>query len=102
MAGTLIAYLRMVQIHELNLTYVNTSPYGEPQLGRRGLYPTLGASGTIKVGATDALNRTRYLLAYADGSHDLIDIADKAGQPAWAFGPEIQALMDADLLKVLE
>ena len=98
MAGTLKAYLRLAQVHELNGIYVNLSPYGEPQLSKRGLYPTVGA-GTI---APEAVKRIMYLLAYSDGSNDLVDIANIAQQPAWAFAPEIQALTDAGLLSLTD
>lgn len=94
LAATLTAYLRLVQTLELNAAYVNTSPYGEPQLGKRGLYPTLGAG--VSVG--DSVKRMSYLLAYGDGAHDLIDIADRAGLPAWSFAPEIEKLMAHGLL----
>jgi aminopeptidase-like protein len=97
MAESLKMCLRMVQVHELNRMYLNLSPYGEPQLSKRGLYPSLGASGTYAARQA-SLDRRLYLLAYADGSHDLIDIADRIGCAAWEFAPEIHELMDAGLL----
>ena len=97
-AGTLKAYLRFMQVHELNITYISLSPYGEPQLSKRGLYPTLGGSsytpGTVE--------RMMYLLAYSDGTKDLIDIANLAKRPAWEFAPEIQKLLDAGLLGIAQ
>ena len=48
----------------------------EPQLGRRGLYPTLSTRGsgqTVRV--------IKNLLAYADGHRDLIEIAETIGVP---------------------
>ena len=97
-AGTLMAYMRLVQVHELNRVYLNLSPYGEPQLDRRGLYPTLGAQGN----GNGAVERIMYLLAYSDGTKDLVDIANLANQPAWEFAPEIQALLDVGLLGIQE
>lgn len=93
-AGSLKAYIRIVQVHELNRVYINLSPYGEPQMSKRGLYPTLGAGRDIP----EAAERILYLLAYSDGCHDLVDIANLANRPAWEFGPQIQALMDVGLL----
>lgn len=98
MAGSLKQYLRIIQTHELNRTYLNLSPYGEPQLGRRGLYPTLGA-GTDQLESVDKLT---YLLAYADGTKDLVDIANLAGIPAWQLAPEIKSLQEAGLLGIAE
>jgi len=94
MAGTLKAYLRMVQLHELNQTYINKSPYGEPQLGKRGLYPTLGAQAE----SPDAVTNIMYLLSYSDGSKSVVDIADLANRPAWTFTSEVQSLVDSGLL----
>jgi aminopeptidase-like protein len=101
MADSLKMCLRIVQVHELNRVYLNLSPYGEPQLGKRGLYPSLGGFGT-GAAQQDALDRRMYLLAFADGSRDLIDIATRAGRPAAEFAPEIHELMDAGLLGLAE
>ena len=55
-------------------TVRNTQPFGEPQLGRRGLYHALG--GTDLPSAQLAM---LWVLALADGSHSLLDIADRSG-----------------------
>ena len=98
-AGSLEAYLHLVQVHELNRTYVNLKPYGEPQLSKYGLYPTIGARNSTERGVNE---RMMYLLAYSDGTKDLVDIANLAKQPAWKFGPEIEALMAVGLLTIRE
>ena len=98
LASTLKAYLRVVQTIEMNGPYWSTNQHGEPQLGRRGLHPKLGAGTSTQPRS----KRILYLLAYSDGKHDLIDIAERAGQPAWEFGPEIEALMAAGLLTRLK
>ena len=36
--------LSIIDGFERDTTYVNASPYGEPQLGRRGLYRSIGGS----------------------------------------------------------
>lgn len=100
-AGTLRAYIRMVQVHEINHTYINLSPYGEPQLSKRDLFPTIGATtvgGTGDLLTHDRITRIMYLLSYSDGTNDVVDIANKAGFPAWHFIPEIEALVQAGLL----
>lgn len=94
LAGALKAYLRVIQVLEMNDRYINTLQYGEPQLGRRGLHPTLGAGPQV----SESFKKLGYLLAYSDGEHDLIDIAELSGLPAWSFGVEIQNLMSEGLL----
>jgi aminopeptidase-like protein len=49
---------------------------GEPQLGKRGLYPTISQKGSY-----DAVMALRDFIAYADGSMDLIDVSNKIGAP---------------------
>jgi len=67
------ALTRIVDVLEGDATYVNLSPYGEPQLGARGLYPTMGGRA-----ATDAVMAMLWTLAYADGTTSLVEVADLA------------------------
>ncbi len=54
--------------------FENLFPYGEPQLGRRGLYPTLGsADQSVRVEAL------MWVLNLSDGRHDLPAIAARSG-----------------------
>lgn len=69
----------------------------EPQLGRRGLYPTLSAKNS----ASTVRNMMNFI-AYADGKNDLIDISDKIGVPIWELYAIIDQLKSADLLDVLD
>jgi aminopeptidase-like protein len=46
------------------------------------------------------MKRVAYIMAYGNGEHDLIDIAERAGQPAWKFGPELDRLLDIGLISV--
>ena len=48
----------------------------EPQLGRRGLYPTLSTKGV-----SEQVLTMSNLLAYADGFSTLLEIADRIGSP---------------------
>jgi len=95
MAESVGLYLEIVKTLELNRRYINTQPYGEPQLGKRGLYADLG--GQRK--RSDALTRRLHLLCFADGAHDLISIAEKMGLPATDFESTIAELTKAGLLK---
>jgi len=64
---------RCIELLERNYTYRVTTPC-EPQLGKRGLYPTLSTreAGYSVRGMTN-------MLAYSDGSRDLVDLATHVG-----------------------
>lgn len=79
---------------ELEAQYLNLAPYGEPQLGRRGLYPTLMSD----LDRENSLERILYLLNFSDGKHSLLDIAQKMDEPAVNFASEINDLLSAGLL----
>lgn len=52
------------------------SVFCEPQLGKRGLYPTLS---TTESG--DQVRTMMDLISYCDGEHDLLEIAEMIGEP---------------------
>jgi aminopeptidase-like protein len=74
LAESYLAVLEIVDVLENDERYENLSPHGEPQLGRRGLYPTTGGRQ-----ATDAVMAMLWVLGYSDGSTSLLDIASVAG-----------------------
>ncbi|MEO8185583.1 MAG: DUF4910 domain-containing protein, partial [Deltaproteobacteria bacterium] len=59
-----------------NRRYQNTKPFGEPQLGKRGVYRALGG-GNI----ADPQLALFWLLALSDGHHDLLQIAERSALP---------------------
>ena len=74
LSGGYWALKRAILTIEENFTPI-TTVLGEPQLGRRGLYSTLGArlnDGELPL----VLN----ILTYCDGQHSLLDIADLIGK----------------------
>lgn len=70
---------------------------GEPQLGKRGLYPSLS---TKKSGASVAAMMD--LITYADGTNDLVSISKLVGQPVWDLNDIALRLKTAGLLKKME
>jgi aminopeptidase-like protein len=63
-------------------------------MGKRGLYSTLGM---VKV---DEAVRTRMnVLAYCDGRHSVLDLAEKFRLPAWALKPYIEELVEHNLIE---
>lgn len=67
--------LAVFDLLESNRTYVNLKPKCEPQLGKRGLYSAMG-------GKADAGQREMamlWTLNLSDGTHSLLDIAERSG-----------------------
>jgi aminopeptidase-like protein len=87
------AVAELVAVLEGDRRYVNLSPYGEPQLGKRGLYPTMGGRS-----ATDAVMAMLWTLAYADGDSSLLDVAELADLPFSAVRRAADDLAAAGLL----
>jgi len=68
--------------------------YGEPQLGKRGLYPNLS---TKKSGAS--VETMMDFIAYADGNNDLLKISKIIHKPVWEIVPIAEKLLEAGLLE---
>jgi aminopeptidase-like protein len=70
---SLSGLLSIVSSLEANKTYLNTNPNCEPQLGRRGLYRSIGGtdSGKLELALLWVLNQS-------DGRTSLLDIAERA------------------------
>jgi aminopeptidase-like protein len=96
LAGGLHAAVRAVEAIEANRTWRATT-LGEPQLGRRGLYPSMATEE-----ATTEWRNMWNFLAYADGARDLIAIADKIGAPVWELAPIAATLESHDLIRRME
>ena len=80
---------------EANGIYCNTSPKGEPQLGKRGLY---GAIGGDKDAAAANLAML-WILNQSDGTNSLLDIAERAKLPFAVVERTAKLLVDHGLLK---
>jgi len=93
LAGALCALQKCITLLEANATY-RVACLGEPQLGRRGLYPTLSQRGN-GLDVQTMMN----ILAYADGERDLISLADRIGVPAETCVPIIERLLQERLLE---
>jgi aminopeptidase-like protein len=90
-----IIYKDCIELLERNEKY-KVNCCGEPQLGKRGLYPTLS---TKKSG--DIVRNMMNLITYADGLNDLIDISNIIGVPADVLYPIIEKLCANKLLEVI-
>jgi aminopeptidase-like protein len=92
LGGAYDALRKTLATLERNYTYKSAVP-GEPQLGKRGLYPTVSIKGST-AGVQVMMN----FLAYCDGGHDLIDIANITGTPAWTLFEIADKLEEAGLV----
>ena len=92
--GSLAALRAVVAVLEGDARYCNTSPRGEPQLGRRGLYGSTG--GAQLPGFEHAL---LWVLNFSDGTNSLVDIAVRAGMPFAQIRAAADALLAQGLLE---
>jgi len=84
--------IEVLEVGQEKLT--NTAPYGEPQLGKRGLYAAIG-------GDKDAYAKNMamlWILSLADGSRDLLEMAERAEIPFNALAATAETLRENGLL----
>lgn len=93
LVDSLSAIEEILAVLEGEATYRNQSPYGEPQLGKRGLYPKMGGRS-----ADDAVMAMLWLMACSDGTTSLLQIADRAGLPFAVLRHAADDLLAAGLL----
>ncbi len=93
LAGGFQALALAIATIESNGTY-RTTVLGEPQLGRRGLYPSVGTRR-----GSDGVRDMMAVLAYGDGAHDLLAIADLLQVPIWELVPIVDQLLAHGLLE---
>src|SRR5690606_26162019 len=92
-----LAFLKIFDAIESNQKYLNLQPYGEPQLGKRGLYQQI--SGDSKSAAKDNQMALLWLLNMSDGDHDLLAIAQMSGLPLETLHKMALILEKNELLK---
>lgn len=98
LGGSLARYLEVAALLEADRHYQSTNPKCEPQLGRRGLYGSVG-------GATSGRDRQLallWMLNLADGGHSLLDVAERSGLPFARLQEAAEALAAAGLLVALD
>jgi aminopeptidase-like protein len=88
-------YHDIVRSLEESEIYRNLSPRCEPQLGKRGLYGSLGGSLEGRDGQLAIL----WVLNQSDGDHSLADIADRSGMPLETLREAAGRLFEAGLLE---
>jgi aminopeptidase-like protein len=97
LGGTLELLAKCMIVLDDNATYRMTC-LGEPRLGPRGLYPTLQKPGT---GYETELTNMMNVIAYCDGNHSVLDIAERIGVAAWECLPIIARLRQERLVEAV-
>lgn len=95
MVESIDVYFEVCRVLDGNRRFRNLFPYGEPNLGKHGLYPTL--SGDPKV--ADIVAAMMWVLNQSDGGPDLLAIAQQSGL---AFEALVEAAERCQAAGVLE
>jgi aminopeptidase-like protein len=95
LGDSLHAALAIIDAVERNAVYVNCSPYGEPHLGRRGLYRSIGGGSSEEAALL-------WVLSLSDGTASLLDIALRSGLPFETICGAAEALHAVDLVRPLD
>ncbi len=91
--GGFIALRRAIEIIEQNI-HLKTTVICEPQLGRRGLYPSLSSKES-----GEQVRAMMNLISCCDGSRTLLEIANLIEEPFWDLMAIVEKLVDHGLLE---
>ncbi len=94
--GSLEVMKQVISALEYNHCYRVTC-LCEPQLGRRGLYPTESRKGIY-----EEIRKITNLIAYSDGTEDLVSVSSRIKVPLEELIPIVRKLTEAGLLEVVE
>ncbi|HEY6728110.1 MAG TPA: DUF4910 domain-containing protein [Polyangiaceae bacterium] len=83
----------VIRLLEADRIYRNLEPWGEPQLGSRGLYRAMGGSDIPNLQLA-----MLWMLNLSDGEHGLLDIAERSGIDFRALARAAEMLLDHGLL----
>src|ERR1051326_4826967 len=97
LGDSIVAALEILDVLERNRVPRSRVPYGEPQLGRRGLYSEI-STGAPREG--EAFQRAiMWVLNQSDGAHSLLDVAERAELPFALIADAADALVNAELIE---
>ena len=97
MHSSLEACKRIVEVLESNRRYINMAPKGEPRLGKRGLYGSVGGRSPA-----DRERAMLWMLNQSDGTASLLDIAERSAISYADTRTAADELAAAGLLKCLD
>lgn len=88
LADSLKKVLAILDVLEVNGAYLNLMPKCEPQLGKRGLYNSIGENEMAVL----------WVLNLSDGNHTLLDIAERSGLRWDLLSSAVKLLCEHNLL----
>lgn len=94
--GGFNALRQAIEVVEKNVR-LRTTVLGEPQLGKRGLYPTLS---TKETGAQ--VRAMMNLISYCDGERTLLEIADIVDEPMFKLLEILKPLVASGLIEEIQ
>jgi aminopeptidase-like protein len=89
--------LEILEVLDADRRYLNLAPKGEPQLGKRGLYPKVGGPA-----AKEEQLAMLWVLNQSDGESSLLDIADRSGVSFSDLRAAVMRLQAAGLITPVE
>ncbi len=93
LGGGFSALRQAIEVIESNV-FLKSTVLCEPQLGKRGLYPTLSTKESAQ-----KVRAMMNLVSYCDGEHDLLDIAEIIGEPVGKLVDILKPLMAHGLIE---
>jgi aminopeptidase-like protein len=93
---TVAVYFGFVKALELNGFPINTIPYCEPQLGKRGLYPNALAPNVART----HIHNMMHVLSFADGTMSLLEIANQKQISIFELEDHINALQKHGIIEM--
>lgn len=97
MADTVQAYYSCCMMMEKNCTPNCLVPYGEPRMGKRNLLPSSIEPNDKR---RQDIDRMFHLISWADGTKDLIDIAEKRNESILHYLPILNKLIEENLIAI--
>ncbi|MCS6926681.1 MAG: DUF4910 domain-containing protein, partial [Candidatus Binatia bacterium] len=98
LADSFSTCLAILTVLEHNRVYVSRNPKCEPQLGKRGLYRAVGGQAGDKSRELAML----WVLNLSDGTHSLLDIAERSGMQFPIIQQVAEVLASHQLITVKE
>jgi aminopeptidase-like protein len=95
LAESLLRCLEILDALESDVTVRSRNPKGEPRLGKRGLYRSVGGTSASHVDELALL----WVLNLADGRHSLLRMAERSGLALTRLRGAVAALSAAGLLE---